>query len=135
MATLVEKGDGGVNLSELTSGERFLIGLLMCPVQLSINQATGVSTITYHGSSNFDVSKISNIHIAVNGNVGDRDGNGNVFTYLEVFGNSIIKTGEHDIVPRNVNTAIKLKGISMNITVTSFITTDGKVHTVDNLNY
>jgi hypothetical protein len=71
----------------------------------------------------------------VNGNVGNIDGNGNVFTSVEVFGNYITKTGGHDIVPRNNNTGIKLKGYSMNITIDSFTTTDGKVHTADNLNY
>lgn len=119
MASTVQTGGGsGVDLSELTSGERLLIGLLFTP--MSTTQSIYFDSL--------DFSKISSVTC-----------HGNVYFYFYDKNNTVIlykliHTEETLQVPSGT-TKMGLVGNDMTVSIVSFTTTDGKVHAADNLNY
>jgi len=109
-------------------------------VYLSVYNCESYSQI--YNALKFDTSKISSINVTVSGTNETNDYN--YETHVEVFGKTIYN-GTHDIVPLNnqsyplqlrINTyAYYVSATNPSIKFNSFTTTDGKVHTADNLNY
>lgn len=139
MATLVEKGsDSGVNLSELTSGERALIGMLGQVVKYDGAQSTSGGNNYGFSFGGVDTSKISSINVTISKNGGD---NG---AYVYIFGASFLNK-EVGTYQRNISNNDNIGYVSaypkdsygchVEFTINSFTTKDGKVHTADNLNY
>ena len=136
MATLVEKGDGGVNLSELTDGELSLLGMLKMKYRFSGDSICD----TYLWVGKHSLSSMSNIsEVTINIEQGYESNLPNSAVHL--FGNMLNTAGNHTVSSfttnqiRFVKTGRSSGESEIEFTITSFTTKDGKVHTLDNLNY
>lgn len=124
MATTVQTGGGGVDLSELTSGELLLIFLLNNKWEWGVNrkETYGISgtgrSYQYNTGFYVDLRKISAMTFQV------RDARGGVIQNYSW--NSVSNDGYY---------RFDLQIAGDGVCCTSFTTTDGKVHTKDNLNY
>lgn len=139
MATLVEKGsDSGVNLSELTEMERFLIGMLGHKIRLY----TVDNDYTNHRTEipcefNSIVTSISFSIRFPSWDVNDVDPSPNNITMFGPYKSYSLKDGTthiETIKPTRKNIEVGWSH-GCEFTITSFTTKDGKVHTSDNLNY
>jgi hypothetical protein len=120
MASTVQMGGGsGVDLSELTSGEKTLIALL-APIWIGYN-----SSVRFDG---LDFSRISSVTVQGKVSLYFIDANNTTLLYKEIM------TKETLQVPSGT-TKISLISNAVEVSVVSFTTTDGKVHTASNLNY
>lgn len=156
MATLVEKGSGsGVNLSELTDGELWLVENFMLAQNAliridhndsySVNYCTIVpintSSIIHCYSTTLDITrnfeKINTITIKAeseesNHNVRCQYYNGSNWVDANSPSGGTVTITHHLNSTKPVTIS---SGGTFVVKVTSFTTTDGKVHTADNLNY
>lgn len=120
MASTVQTGGGsGVDLSELTSGEKTLIALLT-PIMFGINSRVDFGSL--------DFSRISSVTVRGNMRFYFIDINNVVLLY------KLIKVEETLQVPSGT-TKMGLDANGNEVSIVSFTTTDGKVHTASNLNY
>ncbi len=129
MATTVQTGGGsGVDLSELTSGERLLIGLLDV---LTISNVTS-GNVTFE--ENYDGSSIDYTHIK------------SITVLSKYLSDSQSSWGSFGLTPTILNRPTSVYGSThlsfwssgdhgAQFIITAFTTTDGKVHTASNLNY
>lgn len=129
---------GGVNINDLTSGERILLGLL--GIQFHAIPISGQSDYlgSVNGAAIYDFSNITQINVTRSGATDPED------ERLCMCCGKSIKYGTHDIVPyASVSRIISVSPLSnapsynnnTEIVINSFTTTDGKVHTASNLNY
>ena len=140
MATSVQSFGGGTNLSELTSGERVLIGILGQSMHFGLNGSNSPNDIFsyYNCSGDLDTSKIASINITIS----------NQYCPVNILGIDFNKnesgTFQKDISSNSIKSIIYIlsdedkpymSSASTSFTINSFTTKDGKVHTVDNLNY
>ena len=148
--SLIGGGSGGADLSELTSGEKAFIGLLFMPITLDGCTGGGgafiggtFAYVHWDGpvgrdvyNMSLDLSKIASVYFFSN------NSNGLSMCWVNADGNNIgdisaNKDGVNSVPPSDA------KGIRIStgwvdhieVQLTSFTTADGKVHTVDNLNY
>jgi len=131
----------------LTSGEKVFIGLFFSPIALL---SVGVSEVcevvvgaevlkdwsagyipknTYHSS--LDLSKITNVNIDFN------DESGGYLYWVDANNNKIkgINYSNNEQVPSNAKGIMIHAEHVSHFRIRAFTTTDGKVHTADNLNY
>ena len=129
---------GGTNLTKLTSGERALIGILGQTMYFSIGGDNTPHDISsqYICEGDLDTSKIASINVTIS---------------IQYCGVSILGIGfnesgtfQKNISSNSINGMISIfssgdkpyfSSASTSFTINSFTTKDGKVHTVDNLNY
>lgn len=138
---------GGTNLTELTSGEKAFIGLLFTPIAFAdvtyaddvIIGATVskewsggyVTNNTYHPS--LDLSKITSVNIDYNPET-DK-----ILWWVDANNKNIVGIPSNNY--NNVQVPSGAKGLRIqtrrpgHFQIISFTTTDGKVHTANNLNY
>lgn len=126
-------GGGGTNLTKLTSGERFLIGIVGQTISTGYVKDSPTSVdILALPQTDLDMSNISSITI--------RSTAYDTVTSVEAFGTQLGPNTTKTFTP--VNGVIKVfpgkisnYNTGCNLIITSFTTKDGKVHTADNLNY
>ena len=131
-------------MTKLTSGEKAFIGLLFTPIcsEFSSYQFRTIiggkvtNVPTEYGSREvyqayLDLSKITSINIFFDSNYGQElywvDANCDNIARIYNYNNVQVPSGAKGIKIGSARNA--------NFRITSFTTTDGKVHTADNLNY
>lgn len=130
-STVQTSGGSGVDLSELTSGERFLIGIVGQTVNTGF--LSGYSNVLILPLTDLDMSNISSITMTYDAF--------DTSTSVQAFGAYLGPTERtKTFTPVNGKIEVKAGNFSnynsgCNVTITSFTTTDGKVHTASNLNY
>lgn len=150
MASIVQSlggGSGGTDLSELTSGEKAFIGLLFMPISVDlVHKPIAVIGGTmsrggggYYGydlvyNMSLDLSKITSVTIVPSGATEGlvvywADANGNPIVNINNYGSVQVPYGAKGLIISNNHV------FNMYFQITSFTTTDGKVHTASNLNY
>jgi len=146
MAATVQTGGGsGVDLSGLTSGERLLIGLLSQKMRVTEPLIIGMGQSYNDGT--IDLTEVKNITF--------EETEANTPCEILVRSPALVKsvviqpmsTGTLDVSSYGENTRMEISTPKTgydprigsfdytSVKVTSFTTTDGKVHTASNLNY
>ena len=124
-------------MTKLTSGEKAFIGLLFTPISINGNSHIAIGGIQgYSYTMSLDLSKITSVNISASGDARS----GLTMHWVDAGGNSIKDISYYF---GNVQVPSGAKGMLFdtgsitfaNVQFTSFTTTDGKVHTADNLNY
>jgi len=129
-------------ISTLTSGEKAFIGLLFTPIAIGYQSKTIIGGTTYQQwtpsgyervyNMSLDLSKITSVNFSTNGSVTIYwiVGN-NKIGYLSNNGSNPVTSGAKGILMETG----AIDDDATEFQITSFTTTDGKVHTADNLNY
>jgi hypothetical protein len=124
-------------LAKLTSGERFLIGIVGQKIYGGYGGPTGGGSyflplqLPYNGI--LDMSNINSITITCSM---PQEGSPSLYAFGRQMGHF---DSETTFNPSDGNILVSLRATQgptkCEFTITSFTTTDGKVHTADNLNY
>lgn len=152
MSSIVENSvSGGVDLNSLTSGERWLIGMLNQPIVTNESEVAfgcDCASISTYSNGYFNFSKVSSIDMEV---VAKYSGS-NYFSrsvYINNFTGTQIIVGRADFTQTSLSATLTCSGTRttafivfpgfvsgfVEYRINSFTTTDGKVHTASNLNY
>ena len=140
MSSIVENNvSGGVDLNSLTSGERWLIGML--GTHLTANPKCNLGT-DFNTKGDLDFSKVNTIEVQA-----DSRNTNHVTIHLYTFTPSIQEVDSTGSLVAGASATLTAGGrpdclfyVQNNTSIayfsfTSFTTTDGKVHTASNLNY
>lgn len=141
MASTVQTGGGGgVDLSELTSGELLLIGLLS--QKMYVTKALSIGMGQSYNSGTIDLTEVKNITFAeTEANTPCQILVQSPTASVRVVDIQPLSTGILDVSSYGENTRMDIAPpqtssySTTTVQVTAFTTTDGKVHTASNLNY
>jgi len=115
---------GGVNIKDLTSGELLLINLLRTRYTRTEYESGDIYIygLNYNNTNytgmRVDLSNVSEMNFEIHNTI-----------------DTLIRTYNFTDVSNNAMYQIQFSNGSYYVICTQFTTTDGKVHTVDNLNY